>query len=480
MAGISLESVSAVIGTALGPPWPVDWSGVEQRLGVRLPADYKAFAEQYGPVLVGEWLTVLVPHDSASGGYFAMLDEYHGTQRSIRDDAPREHPHAFHPEADGLLAWGRTGRGEVLFWDTSRSDDPDDWPTRVWAKPDSYGRETTNVWRAFGMPTLKVIVSMVRGELALHPDVPRLALPGSSARLTGHIAPLTVDAPAPDRPSPAELRDAGRALAATVRSERAAEAEPPVGSVSLPTDYAELITRLGPGMLGGQLRLLAPGGPEGFDLDGEHARHADRLRSGWLDGGLDLPVLSQPPQRQERMLTAPGHPPASHPAQPAASRDTVAQLETIIGSGEAHGYAWDRIESELGVPLPTDYKRLLESRGPAYVNGIFLTNPARLVADHEIQAESLRDWWAERPASAGKVWPEPGGLLLCVTTEGREIVWWDTADPDPDRWTLTWDVEFSAHTFAGTVTELLIADLTGRLEAGLTSLTPNDDGPVTE
>ncbi|AQZ68559.1 unnamed protein product [[Actinomadura] parvosata subsp. kistnae] len=74
--------------------------------------------------------------------------------------------------------------------------------------------------------------------------------------------------------------------------------------------------------------------------------------------------------------------------------------------------------------------------------------------------------------------PEPGGLLWCADTEGRDFIWWDTSNPDPDRWTMAWDVEFDRYTFSGTLTELVIADLTGRLDESLTALDPSDDGPM--
>ncbi len=88
-------------------PWPIDWAAVEGRLGVRLPTDYKAFAERYGPVLVGDRVWVLVPHRSDEGGYLGELAQSQGLHRSLRDTDPPAHPFAFHPEPGGLLAWGR-------------------------------------------------------------------------------------------------------------------------------------------------------------------------------------------------------------------------------------------------------------------------------------------------------------------------------------------------------------------------------------
>ena len=194
-------------------------------------------------------------------------------------------------------------------------------------------------------------------------------------------------------------------------------------------------------------------------------------------------MLTLPPVARVRTFVAAGAPvPATGPRPGTARgrRDTVAQLGTIIGPGaDGHTYDWPGITASLGVAgLPSDFKRLAEAYGPAVINGIFVVDPDRFAESHETHAEYLRRFWAAEPQDAIPVHPEPGGLLLCAMTEGRDTLWWDTAPPDPDQWTITWDVEFDQHRFAGTLTELIIADLTGRLEPALTALDPSDDDPL--
>jgi hypothetical protein len=145
----------------------------------------------------------------------------------------------------------------------------------------------------------------------------------------------------------------------------------------------------------------------------------------WLDGRLDLPVLSLPPLPLERTLTTVSHQAAAPLRAPGARRDALAQLHTIIGPAPTpRTYDWEAIERELGVPrLPTDYKRLLGAHGSAVINGfltiggISITDPDKLVSSHQWQAGYLRDWWTQHPQDAGRIHPEPGGLLLCAVTE---------------------------------------------------------------
>lgn len=131
----------------------------------------------------------------------------------------------------------------------------------------------------------------------------------------------------------------------------------------------------------------------------------------------------------------------------------------------SHRYDWARIEQELGIRgLPGDYKMLMEGYGPLVIAGIFIVEPDEFAELHEENAGYFRDY-----PESGAIHPDPGGLLFCATTEGRDTLWWDTTRPDPDRWTMAWQVDTGERQdFDGSLTELLVADLTGRLEPELT------------
>ncbi|MEN3362555.1 MAG: hypothetical protein V7637_6537 [Mycobacteriales bacterium] len=166
---VTMDDVSALLGGLPGEPFPVDWAGVEARLGVGLPADYKAFGSVYGPVTVGGWLTVLVPRRAAPD-YFADLDRMQGNQRVRRDLDPAANPYAFHPEPGGLLLWATTDGQVELFWDTGSGPDPDGWSTVA---------GTGDGWQPLPpMTTTQVLAALLRGELDVAPAA-RRPLPGN-------------------------------------------------------------------------------------------------------------------------------------------------------------------------------------------------------------------------------------------------------------------------------------------------------------
>ncbi|MET9629413.1 hypothetical protein ABZX92_18315 [Lentzea sp. NPDC006480] len=74
---------------------------------------------------------------------------------------------------------------------------------------------------------------------------------------------------------------------------------------------------------------------------------------------------------------------------------------------------------------------------------------------------------ADSPARArSRSTAAPGSPRLCARPCGC-----DASHPDPDRWMIVWDAEFDQHTFDSTLTELLVAELTGVLEPQLTDFT---------
>jgi hypothetical protein len=159
---------------------------------------------------------------------------------------------------------------------------------------------------------------------------------------------------------------------------------------------------------------------------------------------------------------------------PHVARDSLAQWKTIVGPGHAKpaSFDWAAIEADLGRPLPPDCKLLHEAYGSltqgvndgrkALVwNGITIRSPLRWREAHEWYAQHglFAPTFQEPPPPE---FPAPDDLLLCCTTESRDLLAWDTRNPVPARWPVI-SMEYAGpRVFPGTLTELLIADLTGR------------------
>lgn len=199
----------------------------------------------------------------------------------------------------------------------------------------------------------------------------------------------------------------------------------------------------------------------------------------WAEGRLDLPVLSHGAVRRDWHLTPAGQPVTASEV-PEADRDPLAQLATLVGPGHETPvtYDWPTIEAAAGHPLPPDYKRLHETYGTANPradflawNGIFTSSPPRLKDIHGSYELSPDE--EQRHRDRYPWFPSPADLLFCGSTEGRDLLAWDTRNPDPARWPVITISIADAELFPGTLTQLYVAELTST-GPGLASWRPGN------
>lgn len=131
---MSIEQLSAVLEPPASPVETPrraeDWAAAEADLGTPLPADYKAFIERYGSGVVDDFLSVFNPfaaneHVNLASAGRARLDGL----RMLRDEFDIDTGHELFPAAGGLLPFGATDNGHVLFWETK--GEPQDWTVIV-------------------------------------------------------------------------------------------------------------------------------------------------------------------------------------------------------------------------------------------------------------------------------------------------------------------------------------------------------------
>ncbi|MCX5241706.1 SMI1/KNR4 family protein [Streptomyces prunicolor] len=256
-------------------PHPVDWTAVETWLGSRLPDDYKQLAVRYGPLDFGEYLWIHVPCVRKDRfDYGDWLRETHRAARIAARQLPEGERPAVHPHPGGLLAWGHSRGGDVLFWDTSVSEDPGRWTVVVQHSHPAPGSGLLSFHR-YGLTLTGYLRHTVRaaGEQPFPPGPLLGPLPGSIAR-TAYLPtaePWTPPAPTAPRLTEAERRiamETGTGLDA-LRLLSPPPERPYLGDgtweglfaelgTRLPTEYVELMEVYGAGDWGEWLRFLTP------------------------------------------------------------------------------------------------------------------------------------------------------------------------------------------------------------------------------
>jgi hypothetical protein len=113
------------------PDIELDWAGVEDALGLRLPSEFRELCEAFPP---GEFQTFLkVLHPSAESDPAAYATEVSGYAALLGDDAAeRGFPYPLYPAPGGVVPWATIGFDYVIGWLADAGvDSPDAWPVIV-------------------------------------------------------------------------------------------------------------------------------------------------------------------------------------------------------------------------------------------------------------------------------------------------------------------------------------------------------------
>ncbi len=133
---------------------PVDWESVEKKLGCRLPSDYKAFADTYGPGTCCD-IHVVVPRPGKAHDMFGLVERVQEQVRAAdrraqatRGFGRREYEPPVYPEPGGMISWGEAADGSVFGWGPS-GPDPSKWGVTV-TSPGPDGTIGAGAWTYFG------------------------------------------------------------------------------------------------------------------------------------------------------------------------------------------------------------------------------------------------------------------------------------------------------------------------------------------
>ncbi|MFF1707305.1 hypothetical protein [Streptomyces sp. NPDC058252] len=106
----------------------VDWAALEAVLGTALPSDFRALAEAYPVLVIDDFLSVSVPRPGTEALWASEAREDEILQDLYEMGDTEDY--VPYPQPGGLISWGDSNSGDVLYWKT-RPADPDAWPVVV-------------------------------------------------------------------------------------------------------------------------------------------------------------------------------------------------------------------------------------------------------------------------------------------------------------------------------------------------------------
>lgn len=107
----------------------ISWNEIEQRLGVKLPEDFKVFCRCFG---VGQFIGYLEIYSSSGGESLRILDKLHRfrqmLERHLVVRGVYEPYGLFRPDGGGLLPWGVSETAAEFYWLVRDGVQSCDWP----------------------------------------------------------------------------------------------------------------------------------------------------------------------------------------------------------------------------------------------------------------------------------------------------------------------------------------------------------------
>ena len=157
---MSIDSILKIIEP---PPTPSEagdidgWKRVEEIMKTKLPIDYKQYISTYGTGCICEFLWPLNPF--SKNKYLNLMAKSEAELNSLRDLKKmdfQECPYPLFPDSGGILTWGVTDNGDVLFWLTQ--GEPDKWITVI-------NESRSPVYEEFDRTMTQFISDLIRGQI---------------------------------------------------------------------------------------------------------------------------------------------------------------------------------------------------------------------------------------------------------------------------------------------------------------------------
>ncbi|MCB1633866.1 MAG: SMI1/KNR4 family protein [Xanthomonadales bacterium] len=152
---ILLDTIS-ICGKPVERPTQSAWDNFARILGTELPDDYKEFVSTLGTGVIDDFLWIFNPASTNPHlNLFTQRDECLSALRVVSDHG-EPIPYGTFPENGGLLPFGATDNGDVLYWITRGR--PADWKVVV-------NESRGPAWVEYSMGFSRLLGDLLRGHI---------------------------------------------------------------------------------------------------------------------------------------------------------------------------------------------------------------------------------------------------------------------------------------------------------------------------
>lgn len=94
-----------------------EWDKVESQLKIKLPKDYKDFISTYSTGCIDDFLWIHNPFEENENlNFFQQLEVINNAYSEMKNDFPDDFEFDVYPSNGGLLPFGSTDNGDILYY----------------------------------------------------------------------------------------------------------------------------------------------------------------------------------------------------------------------------------------------------------------------------------------------------------------------------------------------------------------------------
>lgn len=100
-----------------------DWEKAENELGIEFPIDYKGFVDDYGVGCIDNFLWIYTPYSNNENfNLLKQVEVINNAYLEMKEEFPEVFLFDVFPKKGGLLPFGGTENGDVLYWLTNEDN----------------------------------------------------------------------------------------------------------------------------------------------------------------------------------------------------------------------------------------------------------------------------------------------------------------------------------------------------------------------
>ena len=136
-----------------------EWQSIQKEHDVVFPADYMEYIDFYGIGTIEDYMWIFSPWSKNDQlNLFANAKRALAEYSKLHREYPTEHPFPLYPEKNGLLPFGATKNGDILYWQNT-NDSADLWNLIIY-------NASAGTYQTYNLIMTDFLVGVIKGRVS--------------------------------------------------------------------------------------------------------------------------------------------------------------------------------------------------------------------------------------------------------------------------------------------------------------------------